>query len=162
MSERESSELVSSAEWLDPPRLGHVAARVAYQRGLGRDDLSDLIQEIRIALWEAGPTVRVPEAWLHQVARHKAIDIIRQRGRRRQRDREARYSRGQPTTDAKAELDHLLHVSVAGLPARLRRFYTLRYENGYTQREIAASLGVCRATVRWLDRCCRRHLVGRV
>jgi RNA polymerase sigma factor (sigma-70 family) len=159
MSERQDRKLLACAEWLDSPRLGHVAARVAFQRGLGRDDLADLIQEIRIALWEAGPTVRVPEAWLHQVAHHKAIDIVRERGRRRQRDREVRYSQGGPTA-AKAELDHLLHVSVAGLPARLRQFYALRYENGYTQREIAVSLGVCRATVRWLDRCCRRHLVG--
>ena len=55
MSERQGRELLACAEWLDSPRLGYVAARVAYQRGLGPDDLADLIQEIRIALWEAGP-----------------------------------------------------------------------------------------------------------
>jgi len=159
MSERPGREPLACAEWLDSARLGQVAARVAYQRGLGRDDLADLIQEIRIALWEAGPKVQVAEAWLHQVAHHKAVDLIRERGRRRQRDREVRYSRDQPTA-ARAELDHLLHVRVAGLPVRLRQFYALRYENGFTEREIAVSLGVCRASVRWLDRCCRRHLAG--
>ena len=159
MTERENPKRLACSEWLDSPRLRHVAARVAYQRGLTPDDLADLIQEIRIAVWEAGPTARVPEAWLHQVAQHKAIDIIRERRRRRDRDREARYSSGRPIP-VRSELGHLLHVSVAGLPLRLRRFYALRYENGYTQREIAATLGVCRATVRWLDRCCRRLLVG--
>ena len=155
-----SRELLACAEWLDSPRLRHVAVRVAYQRGLAIDDLADLIQEIRIAVWEAGPTARVPEAWLHQVAHHKAVDIIRERRRRRDRDREVRFSTDRPVA-VRSELGHLLHVSVAGLPERLRRFYALRYENGYTEREIAVSLGVCRATVRWLDRCCRRVLVGR-
>ena len=159
MKVRRSEERLACAEWLDSPRLRHVAARVAHQRGLAPDDLADLIQEIRIAVWEAGPTARVPEAWLHQVAHHKAIDIVRQRRRRRDRAREVRYASGRPIA-VRSELGHLLHVSVAGLPSRLRRFYALRYENGYTQREIAATLGVCRATVRWLDRCCRRLLVG--
>lgn len=157
---RQSQKRLACAEWLDSPRLRHVAARVAYQHGLAPDDLADLIQEIRIAVWEAGATARVPEAWLHQVAHHKAVDIVRDRRRRRDRDREVRYSSRRPIA-VRSELGHLLHVSVAGLPARLRRFYALRYEKGYTQREIAVSLGVCRATVRWLDRCCRRCLVGR-
>jgi DNA-directed RNA polymerase specialized sigma24 family protein len=58
------------------------------------------------------------------------------------------------------ELGHLLHARVARFSPSLRRFYDLRYLQGLSEREIARSLGLCRGSVRWLDRCCRRELGG--
>ncbi len=148
----------TTTEWLESPYLTHVAGRVARQHDLVRDDLEDLIQELRIALWEAGPDVCVSARWLFQVANHKAVDLFRKRLRRRRRDRVFTDSREDASHDP--ELDHLLHARVARFSPSLRRFYDLRYLQGLSEREIARSLGLCRGSVRWLDRCCRRELSG--
>lgn len=155
--EKENSS-ATTAEWLESPYLAHVAARVAHQLNLGRDDREDLLQELRIGLWEAGPDVRVGSRWLFQVATHKAVDLLRRQVRRRHRDEAFADWKGSPGHDL--ELDHLLHVRVARLPASLRNFYELRYRQGLSEREIARSLGRCRASVRWLDQRCRQELAG--
>lgn len=149
----------TTAEWLESPYLAHVAGRVAHQHDLVRDDLEDLIQELRIALWEAGLDVRVSARWLFTVANHKAVDLFRKRVRRRRRDRVFTDIREHASHDL--ELDHLLHARVARFSSSLRKFYDLRYLQGLSEREIARSLGLCRGSVRWLDRCCRRKLAGR-
>jgi RNA polymerase sigma factor (sigma-70 family) len=148
----------TTAEWLESPYLAHVAGRVLYEHDLVRDDLEDLIQELRIALWEAGPEVRVSARWLFQVANHKAVDLFRKRVRRRRRDRV--FIDGRENAAQDPELDYLLHARVARFSPSLRRFYDLRYLQGLSEREIARSLGLCRGSVRWLDRCCRRELAG--
>jgi RNA polymerase sigma factor (sigma-70 family) len=148
----------TTAEWLESPCLAHVARRVAHQHDLVRDDLEDLIQELRIALWEAGLDVRVTARWLFQVANHKAVDLFRKRVRHRRRDRVFTDIKGSASHDL--ELDHLLHARVARFSPSLRKFYDLRYLQGLSEREIARSLGLCRGSVRWLDRCCRRELAG--
>lgn len=147
-----------SGEWLESPYLAHVAARVVYQHGLGSDDLEDLLQELRIALWEVGADVRVGARWLFQVANHKAVDLLRGRVRRRKRDRA--FAERKLSSVPDLELDHLLHARVDRFPVSLRTFYGLRYLEGLSEREIARRLGLCRASVRWLDRCCRRRLTG--
>ena len=155
---RDRGNSPTTAEWLESPYLAHVAGRVAHQQNLVREDLEDLIQELRIALWEAGPDVRVSARWLFQVANHKAVDVFRKRMRGRRRDRVFIESRETASHDV--ELDHLLHARVARFPPSLRKFYDLRYLQGLSEREIARSLRLCRGSVRWLDRCCRRELVG--
>lgn len=148
----------TAAEWLESPYLAHVAARVAHQFNLGRDDREDLLQELRIGLWQGRPDVRLGARWLFQVATHKAVDLLRRQVRQRHRDHAYADWKGDRGDDL--ELDHLLHVRVAQLPASLRKFYELHYIQGLSEREIARSLGLCRASVRWLDRCCRRELAG--
>lgn len=153
-------ERVGSAtveEWLVSPYLRRAAARVAHQYGLGEDDLADLLQELRIALWQAGPGTRFGPAWIFQVATHKVIDVIRRRSIARRRDR-AFADLPAPASDS--ELGHLLHARVSELPPRLQQFYRLHYEEGWSEREIADRLGICRASVRWLDHCCRREVTA--
>lgn len=146
----------TTVEWLESPYLAHVAGRVAHQHDLVRDDVEDLVQELRIAVWKAGPEVRVSARWLFQVANHKAVDLFRKRLRRR--DRVFTGSGGTESHDP--ELAHLLHARVARLPHSLHEFYDLRYLQGLSEREIARFLGLCRGSVRWLDRRCRRELAG--
>jgi RNA polymerase sigma factor (sigma-70 family) len=147
-----------TAEWLESPYLSRVAARIAHQYGLGADDVPDLLQEIRIALWSMGPETLVGAAWVFQVASHKASDFLRRQVRARHRDRLVAGSRERPTHDV--ELQHLLRARVARLPTRLREFYELHYRQGLSEREIAQRLSLCRSSVRWLDQCCRRQITG--
>ncbi len=148
-----------AAEWLESPCFRRLIQRVACQYGLAGEDLPDLLQETRIALWETGLKTPVPPAWIIRTASHKAVDLVRAGIRRRVQNRRA--ARALPScTTPDAEIKLLLHARVDELPARLHQFYELHYLQGFSEREIARSLGLCRSSVRWLDRCCRRCITG--
>ena len=149
---------VSTGDWLETGYLTRLAGRVALQYGLGAEDSADLLQEVRIALWEQGLATRVSAAWVFRVASCKAVDLLRRQARERRRERS--FASSAPCVAHDPEFDHLLRAQAAVLPAKLRKFYDLHYVQGWSEREIAAAMGLCRASVRWLDRCCRRHLAG--
>jgi RNA polymerase sigma factor (sigma-70 family) len=126
---------------------------VAYQYGISTDDFSDLLQEVRIALWLAGSDVLVNPAWIIQTATHKAVDLLR----RLPHDRESASDCTLASKAAKGvdpELIHLLRARVDLMPDKLRSFYQLRFREGLSEREISQRLGICRASVRNLERRC--------
>jgi RNA polymerase sigma factor (sigma-70 family) len=131
---------------------------VAYRYSLREADVPDLLQEIRIALWKSGVTNRVNPAWLFRVISNKAVDFIRRM--RRARECDEILAQTHPAAPVDPDLEHLLHARVAELPIRLRDFYRLRYVEGWTEREIASRLRLCRASIRWMDHCCRTQIVG--
>jgi RNA polymerase sigma factor (sigma-70 family) len=143
-------------EWLTSPYLQRLARRIAYQYRVPSEDVPDLVQELRLALWKAGSESRVNVRWIAQTASHKAIDFLR----RKIRDPEPMPEGLDPPNSGvgSAELICLLHSRVARLPARLQRFYRLRYLQGFSQREISTKQGICRASVRWLESECVKRL----
>ncbi len=151
------SGIATAGEWLESPYLARLATRVARQHGLPEDELPELLQDLRVAVWEAGVGIRLSAAWIFGVATHKAIDLLRRRARARRHDQDLAAFASRRERDL--ELQHLLHTRVAGFPMLLRQFYDLHYTYGFSERETALSLGVCRATVRWLNRRCL-HLLG--
>jgi len=156
--DKERGSGTTPGEWLESPYLGRVAARVAQEYGLRPDDLPDLLQELRIALWKQGLDQRVGEAWVVRVTRHKAVDLLRQRMRTRRRDGVFTTIAARPWHDP--EIDHLLHAKAESLPPKLKAFYALHYQLGLSEREIGRRLGICRASVRWLDHCCRQFVAA--
>jgi RNA polymerase sigma factor (sigma-70 family) len=144
-------------EWLDSPYLRRLVVRVAHLYGLRPEEIPDVLQETRIALWKAGATACVPAAWIFETAGHKAADLLRLRIRSRTHER-AVFRSILPQRSPDPELEHLLHARVELLPSDLREFYWLKYKLGLSEREIARRRGICRASVRWLDRRCRRAL----
>ncbi len=153
------SEIATIGEWLESPYLARVANRVARQHALPEDELPELLQDLRVAVWELGVGIRVSAAWIFGVATHKAVDLLRRRARARRHDQDLAAFVSRRERDL--ELHHLLRTRVAGFPMRLRQFYDLHYTQGLSEREVALSLGVCRATVRWLNRRCFHLLAGR-
>jgi len=141
--------VASAANWLASPMLDRLVARVARQHGLALDDLPDLTQETRIALWEPGVDQPVSTSLVLSIASNKAVDLIRRRVRRRARERATTLLARR--RDGDTELHHLLNVQVEALPPRLRKFYELHYHQGLSEREVARTLSLCRASVRWLD-----------
>jgi RNA polymerase sigma factor (sigma-70 family) len=124
-------------------------ARVSARYGLATADVPDLLQETRIALWEAGPAAAVGAAWIIKVATNKAVDLLRRTSRVRAID--YAFAARQIEAGGDIELERLLHARIAALPARLRAFHNLHYTEGWSEREIARAWGLCRASVRWLD-----------
>jgi DNA-directed RNA polymerase specialized sigma24 family protein len=148
-----------SNEWLDAPELNRIAAAVSAHFGLSAYDRAEVLQETRIALWTARASPGVSASWIFRVATNKAVQLMRRTTRYREGDRSfASLASGR---SPEPELEYLLHARVAHLPGRLRRFYELRYVAGWSERELARRLGMCRASIRWLDGCCQRAIVGR-
>lgn len=147
-------------EWLESPFLGRVAKRVAQTYGVPAQDVPDLLQELRIALWKSGPSPTVSIGWVFQTAKHKAIDWMK---RRRRRAEVVLDDQSPPDRVASSDpaLRCLLHSQTSRLPESLRGFYVLRYEEGMSQREIARALGLGRGSVRSLDRRCLCLMGGR-
>jgi RNA polymerase sigma factor (sigma-70 family) len=135
----------STSEWLESPLLARIVKRVAGQYGILPAEVDDLIQEVRIALWEAELPVKIKPKWIFVTASHKAVDILR---RRWQTSSDAALTKA--VAAGAGELNCLVRAQVAQLPKNLRAFCDLRYAKGMTEREIAGRMGVCRASVRWL------------
>src|SRR5262245_4874922 len=159
LDRRGSAKLLTVREWLESPYLRRLATRVGVQHSLKFEDVLDLLQEVRLALWRAGPDLRVNVSWIFRMAEHKAADYWRIARRERGCASDVVDSH-EPQPGGDAELLHLLRAKAAIPPSALRRFYTLRYEEGRSEREIAACLGLCRGSIRWMDEKCRRSLQG--
>jgi DNA-directed RNA polymerase specialized sigma24 family protein len=147
---------VSSEEWIASVRLAEVVRGVGEEYRLEAWESADVEQEVRIALWQQRFANEIPVAWIVSVAHHKSIDLVRRRIRWRQQDQT--LAALLPQLVPSPELQLLLKVDAEALPSRCRAYFELRYRLGLTEREVANSLNLCRSSVRWLDRLCRRRL----
>ena len=153
MSE-EMGLFLAIAEWLNSPGLADAVEKIAGWRGITSPaDIDDLVQEVRIALWQKGLHQAVSAAWIARVASNKVVDMIRRRSRRRRVERAASSRR--PTDP---ELTCLLHATTSSLSTDLKRFYALHYLLALSERELAKRLRLRRSGVRRLDRRCREEL----
>src|SRR5688572_12573424 len=105
---------------LEERALRTLVARVAARYAIAAGDFPDLLQETRIALWEAGTDACRSPALTVGIARNKAVDAVRRSARTRGRDRAARTT--EQSAGGNAELRHLLRARVDELPDRLREF----------------------------------------
>ncbi len=147
----------------------HASSLRSYLRGAfpAIRDVDDVVQESLLRLWRAraGQQIRSARAFLFQVGRHLALDLVR-RDRRSPIAAEAEESAravAEPQADAAeaACTSHdlmILAQAIERLPARCREIFILRKLQGVPQKEIAARLGLSEQTVqvqaaRGLKRC---------
>jgi RNA polymerase sigma factor (sigma-70 family) len=115
---------------------------------VGRQEADDCLQETLIAALRAYPRLRAGSnvrAWMLAIARNKATDLHRARGR-------APVPVGDPPErahhDAPAGEDEALWAAVRELPPKQRAAVVLRYVNDLSHREIAAVLDCSEAAAR--------------
>ncbi len=148
------------SEWLASKYLQGVARWAAYTYHLSSEDVADLTQELCLALWKAGPDQVVNATWVFHTAQYRAIELLKRE--RRRAEVEAAISKDRSAdSDADHELASLVHARAARLPEALRRFYRLRYEEGFTQREIVKRKRLTRGSVRGMERQCLRWMTGK-
>jgi RNA polymerase sigma-70 factor (ECF subfamily) len=113
----------------------------------------DVAQETFLRLWRA-PERYVPErgrfgTWLLSATRNRAIDQVRQRGRRQKRETTTEAPQKEPPASEMADPALLAQLSdvrrtvktaLQTLPAEQRQVIELAYYGGYTQQEIAGVL----------------------
>jgi RNA polymerase sigma factor (sigma-70 family) len=144
-------------------RFSRAVHAVAFRVTTDRNHAEDVVQEVFVALWtrpEAyNPARGSLGTWLMSASHHKAVDLVR-------REESLRRRRDLVAVDVEQELrdEHLaepveeqaterwqaerVRRALAGLPEPQRQAMVLAYFGGYTQREVAAVMGVPLGTVK--------------
>ena len=136
---------------MESAQLLLIARRVAGGHAVSRCDFPDFLQEIRIALWQVGMENPINATWVFRTASYKAIDLWRQRLTHRTTVELTDDLAGECLDQ---ELINLLRARATGLSRSLREFYALRYEEGLSQRVVGKRMGLCRSSIRSLERRC--------
>jgi RNA polymerase sigma-70 factor (ECF subfamily) len=133
--------------------------RSSYSRLLGtlvgvlgdRAAAEDCAQEAFVKAYQAWPKWRPDapaEAWLHRIALNVAVSLQRRQKLREAGELVRRLGRPVPPPDPAQEAErNELIVALRRLPAKQSAAIVLRHYHGYTNREIAYSLGVPERTV---------------
>jgi RNA polymerase sigma factor (sigma-70 family) len=106
---------------------------------VGPDDADDCFQETFVAALRAYPRLRADSnlrAWVLTIARRKAIDSARSRGRRAIPSDRLPERPAPPVAAPSGDAE--LWTAVRGLPERQRAAVFLRYAGDLTHRDIAA------------------------
>jgi RNA polymerase sigma factor (sigma-70 family) len=143
--------------------LGRFAGRVrsiGRRHGLEGDDVSDLVQEVRVRLWHALETgekiLAVPPSYVHRTAVTAALDVLRRR--RARRETPVRLSRPsgegilgeEPSAEetlGTSELEEQVGKALEMIPES-RRPVVRMYLAGYGREEIASLFGWSEAKTR--------------
>jgi len=114
---------------------------------IGPNDAEDAFQETFVAALRAYPRLRADSnlrAWVLTIARRKAIDTARARGRRALPSDDLPETPTPPAPDGQPEL----WAAVGGLPERQRAAVFLRFAGDLTHRDIAAVMEASEDAVR--------------
>jgi RNA polymerase sigma factor (sigma-70 family) len=119
---------------------------------LGPDDAEDCLQETLISALRAYPRLAHGEnlrAWLYTIARRKATDVRRSRGRRPATRPLAELTPGsEPTVAAHAPADDGLWASVRLLPEKQRAAVVHRFVMDLDYRSIGERMGISEEAAR--------------
>jgi RNA polymerase sigma-70 factor (ECF subfamily) len=130
----------------------------------------DVTQEVFLRLWRAPSSYDANRGrfanWLVSVARNRAVDEVRMRGRRRLRevgpaalDDPPDGQAEDPSATAEADLDRrAVRRALVGLPEEQRLALELAYFGGLTQQEIAQVLNQPLGTVKTRTRLAMKKL----
>ncbi len=118
-----------------------VMYHVAYQVLRNEQDAEDAVQQAFLSILKNLDKVRRvdgPEtrAYVTIIAEHKAVDMIRQRGRLTTME----FEEGVYGIAFQPPGDHGIGDAMAGLPAQYREALLLRHAQGYTTQEVAEIL----------------------
>lgn len=119
-------------------------------------DVDDVVQESYLRIWKASTAspIRSAKAFLFQVARHLALDLLRRKTAspiQGVTDVAAAYVLDEKPNAAEVAFSRdelgLLAQAIHALPARCREIVVLRKIKGLAQKEIAKQLGISEQTV---------------
>ena len=135
------------------PMVYGVCLRILANREIAADVVQDtFFQLVRDA---AEITDSIPN-WLHKVATHRAIDIVRSDSQRKQREMKYASNPGNiDSEDNKAawrEISVCIDEELENLDEQTKEILILRFFQGQTMTDIAENIGVSQPTVsRWIE-----------
>jgi len=111
-------------------------------------EAEDAAQDCFFGLAKANePIVPALGAWLHRVATHRSLDVLRKETRRREREKEfveTLESSGEPEWN---EIERHVDGAIADLPDKLRVLLVNHFLEGQSYAAIAERLGLPRSTI---------------
>jgi RNA polymerase sigma-70 factor (ECF subfamily) len=136
-------------------RYGRMVNAVAYRVVNDKQLAEECVQDVFVELWRSArrfdPTRARASTWLCAIARNRALDAVRSRGRRPVPQADVEPAGSSPdTVELVAAADQAIHVAevMATLnPAQLE-VVQLAYFDGLSHSEIATSLGLPMGTVK--------------
>jgi RNA polymerase sigma factor (sigma-70 family) len=150
--------------WVMPKEtLHHVYLSV--RRGLARvvskivppHEIDDIVQEtyVRLCQVASSESIKHPKSYLFQTARNLALDSVRRADNRLTEPLETAQEGWSTAPTSDDVLDRIISneefgqfcEAVRHLPPQARRVFLLKKVYGYSQREIAAELGLAESTV---------------
>jgi RNA polymerase sigma factor (sigma-70 family) len=113
------------------------------------EDAQDVAQECFLQLAAQAKRIALPlPAWLHTLARSRAMDVLRRRSTRQRHERQASRPEGAPLSLQEWEaLLPQVDESIEALDNELRLPLIGLYLQGRTQQELADSLGISQGTI---------------
>ena len=142
-------------------RLHGVAMRITRDPALAADATHDAFVQVWQQAGRFDPNLGEPHSWLMSLARYRALDMVRRRGREvlghEPADQEADQA-PDPLASLLASVDgSALHRCLQTLSEERRRLVVLAFVEGYSHSQLAAKLAVPMGTVKsWI----RRSLIG--
>jgi RNA polymerase sigma-70 factor (ECF subfamily) len=118
-------------------------------------EAQEIVQEIFYNLWKRRKTLQLTHTLSTYLAAAVKFEVINRLAAQKRRQRYLQYSTGRPEpeqnfTQQQVDFDLLLEqlsTLVKALPDKCRLVYQLHREEGYSQKEIAAKLGIAYKTV---------------
>ena len=142
-------------------RYGRLVYSVAYQAVGDAETAEEITQDVFVRVWDGAASYRAELAkvstWLVGITRHRAIDELRRRGVRPEKNavpwpEESEGSLpvldGPENTVENKLQQHTVRRAVATLPEDQQRVLGLAFFNGYSHSEIAERLGEPLGTVK--------------
>lgn len=158
LAARDEQALVELIKVATPWLLGVTAAMLSDQ-----DEAEEVVLEVFATAWNRvdrlGDAHDALMPWLLRIARNRAIDRLRQRGRWRRKTARAEALGGLGPTQVKAaevneaaaagwHVHESVHAALSALPEEQRAAVQLAYFQGLTHSEIAQELGIPMGTVK--------------
>lgn len=140
------------------PQLFGTILRITRRRSVAEE----ILQDVFVRIWQNAvdytPTLGAPYAWLHTIARNRAIDVIRQRdpaavtGLEEPTDWFERIAEGRDREADFVNVASLRHC-LGELDPEARRCVLLAYFEGYSRNELAEQFDRPVGTIKtWLHR----------
>lgn len=121
----------------------------------------EITQDVFLQIWNKAASYQPGQGrvvtWLSSVAHHRTIDVLRRQGARPEGHRveleeDSLFNlRGDSAVEPsveKGQINHQVHLALAGLPPDQQKVVWLAYFDGMTQQEIADKLGEPLGTVK--------------
>jgi RNA polymerase sigma-70 factor (ECF subfamily) len=145
----DSTEHNEDLDWLRGVMAEHERPLVRYACRITHDleRARDVVQETFLRLWRSGRASKgnhLPE-WLFTVCRNRAIDVRRKERRMTLTNEQPQASDDRPTPAESAENSDTAGAAmraVADLPAKEQEVLVLKFQNGFTYRQIAGITGL--------------------
>lgn len=127
-----------------------------------RQDAEDVLQDVFVTIWhkaaEFDPARASPVTWAATIARNRAIDRVRSRGRRSAAplDEAAEIADDAPTADRLAEMSEearRVHAALADIEPKAAAAIRAAFFEGVTYSQLATRMGVPEGTMKsWIRR----------